>query len=457
MVIRVMPARSGPLRAEEAAEMWTKAGPAVVGAALMLSVLAFIHHAFAGIVAPALLGGWLGYMGGVVATLLIMLLAFRVPGLRARGSSRFWVGATQTIGIALTTGIAASVWILLPHAGDTLRMLMILLYLWFVAVVMMASGSRLAMVGSLGAIASLALFVVTHDMPYASALIGFLGMAGIGFAMIRGLIWRAADQAADARAMSERAAEQLRLALAIASGERDAKTRFIAAATHDLQQPLHAASLYFDQTLEGRDPEGRTRAANGVRRALGSTQALLATMLEFLRLEADAMPVRRETVAISALIAELALEHGAAAQAAGMRIMVAPSRLTTIADPHLLQRALGNVIANAVRHAAGTRITIGARRHGVGMRLWVIDNGRGIGPADLPTLFDDFTQGSGDSDTARGGFGIGLASARRMVALMGGTIGVVMRRRGGSAFWIDLPTAATAVAAMTETARCEAA
>lgn len=427
-----------PLREAEAAEMWIRARPPIVGAVVMLTVLAFIRHSFATIVDPLLLGAWLAYMAGIVTLMLVFLLAFRVTGWRARVAARFWIYTNRIVSITFTAGIAVSVWILLPPAGEALRMMMIFLYLWFFAMVMMADGSRLVMAGALSGLASLAVFVVTHDMPYALALVGFLVMAGVAITMIRAQIWGTADAASSARLLSDRAAEQLRLALDLVSAERDAKTRFIAAASHDLQQPLQAASLYFDQALNGRDAVARERAAAGVRSALTSTQALLANMLDYLRLEAGAMPARRDTVSVGDLVSDVALEHRAAATASGMRIIALPSRLTAIGDAHLLKRALGNLVANAVRHSGGERVLIGARRQGDSVRLWVIDDGRGIRDADLPALFEDFSQGSDHGDHRRGGFGIGLASARRTAELMGGAIGLESRWGCGSAFWIQL-------------------
>jgi len=442
-----------PLQEAEAAEMWTRAPPAIVGAVVMFTVLAFIRHSFAPIVAPLLLGAWLTYMVGIVTLLLVLLLAFRVSGLRMRVRARFWTYATWTISVTFTLGIAASVWILLPPAGEALLMMMIFLYLWFVAMVMMADGGRLSMAGSLGCLASLVVFVVTHDMPYALALVGFLVMAGVAITVIRTLIWRAADSASAARALSDRAAEQLRLALDLVSAERDAKTRFIASSSHDLQQPLQAASLYFDQAVNGANEAVRERAAAGLRSALASTQALLATMLDYLRLEAGAMPVRMDTVGLDALLSDVVLEHRAAAAASGMRLIALPTRAEAIADAQLLKRALGNLVANAIRHAAGERVLIGARRRGDSLRLWVIDDGNGIREADIPTLFDDYSQGSDHGAQGRGGFGIGLASARRMAELMGGAIGLERRWCGGSAFWIQLRVPPSA----TEVVLCEAA
>jgi signal transduction histidine kinase len=94
-----------------------------------------------------------------------------------------------------------------------------------------------------------------------------------------------------------------------------------------------------------------------------------------------------------------------------------------------------------VRHSAGRRVLVGARRRQDRVRLWVIDDGHGIPVADRATLFDEFVQGSDHGDHVRGGFGLGLASARRMARLMGGDAGFDPKWERGSAFWLELPAA----------------
>ena len=105
--------------------------------------------------------------------------------------------------------------------------------------------------------------------------------------------------------------------------------------------------------------------------------------------------------------------------------------------PDLTERALSNLVDNARKHARCSRILLGARRVGARVRIWVIDDGVGIAEADLPHLFDDYVQGSNHDDEIRGGFGLGLASVQRMMALMSGTAGLDPRWRRGSAFYLD--------------------
>ena len=110
-------------------------------------------------------------------------------------------------------------------------------------------------------------------------------------------------------------------------------------------------------------------------------------------------------------------------------------------DPTLVERAVVNFVGNAIRHGRASRILIGARRRGRRVRVWVVDDGVGIPQEDLPRLFDDYVQGSNHGDETRGGFGLGLASARRIAGMMGGEVGLDLRWVRGCAFWLELDAA----------------
>ena len=113
--------------------------------------------------------------------------------------------------------------------------------------------------------------------------------------------------------------------------------------------------------------------------------------------------------------------------------------LTVRADTDLVERALSNLADNAIRHAKASRVLIGARVRVGRVRLWVIDDGVGVAEADRRHLFDDYVQGSDHGDEVRGGFGLGLASVRRIAGLMGGDTGLDPGWRKGAAFFLELP------------------
>jgi signal transduction histidine kinase len=132
-------------------------------------------------------------------------------------------------------------------------------------------------------------------------------------------------------------------------------------------------------------------------------------------------------------VAEIAAVSGFAIEQVGSGAAVA-------ADPALLVRILRNLLHNAMRHSRGSRILVGARRRGAHIRIYVVDNGRGISSAMAVNLFDDVKPQTGDP-IGQKGVGLGLPSSRRMAELMGGSVGLDQAWRHGAAFYCELPLA----------------
>lgn len=223
-----------------------------------------------------------------------------------------------------------------------------------------------------------------------------------------------------------------------AAAQRDARTQFLAAASHDLGQPLHSARLFVDQAVRGVDPGRRAIAAAHAEEAFDTIERQLDHMNSYLRLEAGGIAPRLSAFAIGPLLAAAATRAMAAGRARGLIVKVVDTSLRVRADAGLLERALTNLVENAVNHAQASRLLIGARRRGDRVRLWVIDDGIGIDAAHIPALFDDYTRGSGRGGEQRGGLGLGLASVQRIAALIGASAGIDTRWRRGAAFFIDL-------------------
>jgi signal transduction histidine kinase len=429
------------LVAVTAAEIRSGVALSSIGMVIMTTVLIFIATAFATIVTPLLLHLWLAWVAGCVVLWGVAVAAFLWRQPDAAEITACWAWRARVVHSAMTLGIIVSVWLLLPHADDGLRALMLMLYVWYGATLILASSAAVPASGVelVALFASAASFIAWSRMDRWPLWLMFVVMAGVTMIGFRTLIRRAVVDALAGRVASERAEAVSRRALAIAASERDAKTRFIAAASHDLQQPLQAASLFFESALETADLSARAKATAGARAAFASTQALIGQMLDNLRLEAGVVTAKRETVALSALLYTVAAEHEPAARAAGMRLIVVGDTPPVIADEALLRRALGNLVGNAIRHGQGERVLLGARRRGATAELWVIDDGNGIAAIDRARLFDDYAQGSDHSGQLRGGFGLGLASVRRSLALMGGTAELEPRWTDGAAFRLTLP------------------
>jgi signal transduction histidine kinase len=297
---------------------------------------------------------------------------------------------------------------------------------------------------------SLVAWLLVEQPPYHLPLACFLPLFGATLLGVRRFVRQAVVSATAARAATEEARAELALALAAVGRERDAKTQFIRAASHDLQQPLQAAALFLDRIRPGARAAEQAPSVGGLRQALTAARALVTAMLEHLKLDGGVIRPRIERVTAGMLFDRVLLTQGPAAAAAGMRIRQVGATISLSADPALLARALENLIANAIRHSDASRILLGCRRDGTGVRFWVVDDGKGLGAGDEARIFSPFEQGAHVG--ASGGFGLGLASTRGLVALMDGQCGVAKLTRG-AAFYIAL---STSVEAGEEDLRCAA-
>jgi signal transduction histidine kinase len=336
--------------------------------------------------------------------------------------------------------VIVAFWLLAPYADEGLLLVMLVYQVGTVTIQVVNAVERPPSHGGRGLAllalpASMGLWFALHWQRFSPAIIGFAFAYSFVVLSLRAFLQRALDSAYEARQAAE-------AALAAAAAERDAKTRFLTSASHDLGQPLQAARLFFDQAMRSRTAAQREKAAGKVTWAFDATEQLLTQMLEHLRLESGAVAARMGEVALGPLIARIAELNEPAARLADVELVALPSRLRATGDPALTERALGNLVANAIRHAKARRVLIGARRMAGRVRLWVIDDGVGVSRDDAARLFDDFVQGSDHGDEIRGGFGLGLASARRMAGLMGGAVGLERNWRHGSAFWLELQSAA---------------
>jgi len=372
---------------------------------------------------------------------VVLTMVFRQPG--PEESVRVWGAAARVIIILSHIPTIWATWFLFRHCPVTIQFLLGGMFMSCSSAQIICSPENVLAnrVGVILATVPLALWFITSGGNLGGIFaIGIVGL-GVLYFLFCDIVSKPLAETVAARLESEEAARRLAAALADVAEERDAKTRFIAAASHDLGQPLQAASLFFDQTLRAPDPDQRSRAADGVRRAFASADQLLSHMLNHLRLEADAVDPHFARFAIGPAMARIAAQFEPAASAAGIEIRLVRSHTRLRLDKVLFERALGNLVSNAIEHSGGKRILMGARKDGDRVRIWVIDDGTGIARVDAGRIFDDYYRGSDSRAAVKSGFGLGLSSVRRIVALMHGTAGLDLRWLRGSAFYLDFPAA----------------
>ncbi|MEL6475334.1 MAG: PAS-domain containing protein, partial [Pseudomonadota bacterium] len=230
-----------------------------------------------------------------------------------------------------------------------------------------------------------------------------------------------------------------------AEGANASKTRFLAAASHDLLQPLNAARLFLG-SIESADAPGSTINRDLVAktdRAIQSADDLLKGLLDISRLDHGTIDAQPVTLPIGPLLEDLADEAEPMAARAELDLRVAPTSLSVVADPDFLTSILRNFISNARRYTNSGGILLGARRRGAAVRIEVWDTGPGI-PADrIDSLFEEFQRGSDADNMGVRGAGLGLSVAQRLAALMDATIDVRSVPGKGSVFSVSVPMGKT--------------
>ena len=214
-----------------------------------------------------------------------------------------------------------------------------------------------------------------------------------------------------------------------------AKTRFLAAVSHDLAQPLNAAHLFTHALAQQLlHPEYREAVGN-IDGALGSAEGLLAGLLDISRLDAGGMAPNVHPFCVDDLLQPLAAEFGVLARHKGLELHYVATRAWVRSDPQLLRRALQNFLANAVRYTAHGRIALSCRRDGAGLRIEVRDSGPGIAEADQAAIFEEFRR----LDRGGQGLGLGLAIAERIARLLGHPLALRSQPGRGACFSISVP------------------
>ncbi|HTS20677.1 MAG TPA: hybrid sensor histidine kinase/response regulator [Casimicrobiaceae bacterium] len=235
-------------------------------------------------------------------------------------------------------------------------------------------------------------------------------------------------------------------ARATAEAANRGKTQFLAAASHDLRQPLHAMGL-FAAALSARAQDLQLRhLVASITASVEALERSFSALMDISKLDAGAMAPRRTTFPLQPLFERLEREFAPAAAAKGLRFAVVPTRAWVESDPVLLERILANLASNAVRYTARGGVVIGARRRGDRVAVDTCDSGVGIPAAERERIFEEFYQVACAGSRGGSGMGLGLAIIRRLAALLEHRLGVQSQPGKGSTFRLEVPRASAIVA-----------
>ena len=225
----------------------------------------------------------------------------------------------------------------------------------------------------------------------------------------------------------------------MAERANSAKSRFFAAASHDLRQPLHALSL-FVAALKARNQQPETQTLiDNIEASTAAMELLFNALLDISRLDAGTIEAHPVHFPLQKLLHDLEHQFKALAEDKGLQLRFRPCNATLFSDPLLIERILGNLIANAIRYTDDGGVLIGCRRRGHLVRISVVDTGRGIPSDQQEAVFQEFVQLHNPARDRSKGLGLGLAIVSRLGRLLGHRVQLRSRPDHGSVFSIDVP------------------
>jgi signal transduction histidine kinase len=217
-----------------------------------------------------------------------------------------------------------------------------------------------------------------------------------------------------------------------------AKSRFIAAASHDLRQPLHAIGL-FTATLERRTRGAELQqVVDDLAQAVAAMERLFDSLLDISKLDAGTLTAEDRAFRLEPLFAQIEAEYLDAAKQKELRLRIRPTSLVAFTDEVLLHRLLTNLVANAIRYTDRGTVMVCARRRGSNIRLEVRDSGIGIAPDEQDDIFQEFYQVANPARDRRLGLGLGLAIVARLAQLLHTRVAVRSAPGRGSTFAVSV-------------------
>ena len=406
---------------------------ALVGALVLCGVLLYVDAQ-----TPRVLGLWLAFVCADFALRQgssLLFLRLQPPGTQWPAWARWYTFATLCGGLVWGVG---AVWLMTP---DTTQQLLVMLFISATASgAVPAFGSWLPAVWAYIVPAMLPFMVwsATRGDPVHQALTLMAFVFSSAFLLLG---WRFNANLVEAlrlRFQNIDLLEAVQRQKALAEQASVAKSRFLASASHDLRQPVHALGM-FVSALRAREMDAEARRL--VEHLDGSVEALdslFVALLDISRLDAGIVQPHIADFPIQPMLQRICADHAAEARDKGLRLVLHPHKASVRSDPVLVERIVRNIVGNAVRYTERGRVVVGCRRSGARLSLQVWDTGPGIPPDKQQRVFEEFYQlGNPERDRAKG-LGLGLAIVQRLAALLDAPLALDSAPGKGSVFKLQL-------------------
>jgi two-component system, sensor histidine kinase len=365
-------------------------------------------------------------------------------------TARRWLEQV-TIGVwvgALVWGCAG---VLLYVNGSSLDQVVLAAYLGITAVAGVGRFTGYAFGSSCFAIVTVVPFVVmlmAEGTTFSWAATGFMVLVPILVVNYGRITSRAVVESIARKFENLDLVEQLTLEKSVSENARReadeanrAKSRFLAAASHDLRQPMHALGLFVSAVRRHVSAGEGQHLVDRIQASVEATEMLFNALLDISRLDAGVLTPKIKTFALDPMLERLASEYSAYAQEKGLQLRVRSCSQVVKSDPTLLERVIRNYLANALRYTQRGGVLLGCRKRGDSLRIEVWDRGCGIPQDKLDDVFKEFYQlGNPERDRAKG-LGLGLAIVRRIGELLDNPVRALSRVGKGSCFSIEVPLA----------------
>ncbi|WGR98658.1 hybrid sensor histidine kinase/response regulator [Bradyrhizobium sp. ISRA443] len=233
---------------------------------------------------------------------------------------------------------------------------------------------------------------------------------------------------------------ELALAKSAAEDANASKTRFLAAASHDILQPLNAARLYVTSLVERQNGGEDSRLVENIDDSLEAIEDILGALLDISRLDAGAMTPSISSFRMADLMRSLEIEFAPIARDKSLDLRFVPCSLPVESDRSLLRRLLQNFISNAIKYTPRGRVLVGCRRRGDRLQIGIYDTGVGIPVQKRGEIFKEFHRLEQGARIARG-LGLGLSIVERLARVLNHRIAIDANTSGGSVFSVTVPIA----------------
>ncbi|THF50727.1 hybrid sensor histidine kinase/response regulator [Allorhizobium terrae] len=243
-----------------------------------------------------------------------------------------------------------------------------------------------------------------------------------------------------------RTAELTRVNKALAEARASAdeanigKTRFFAAAGHDILQPLNAARLYSSALVERIGPSDEAVLARNIDSALESVELILGAVLDLSRLDTGAMKPRFSSVALHDLLERIRTDFEPMAREKSLKLVIMPTNLSVRSDPNLLRRLVQNLVSNAIKYTPSGKVLVGVRKRGDQAVIQVTDSGIGIPSSKFRTVFKEFARLDEGMKNASG-LGLGLSIVDRIARVLKHPVELESQPERGTSFRVTMPLA----------------